>query len=45
MIGAQFNPLQAATFKNDQGDAGFISVLLVDGSNNVLDVDFTFELQ
>ena len=45
MIGAQFNPLEAATFKNDQGDAGFISVLLIDGDGNVLDVDFTFELQ
>ena len=45
MIGVQFNPIQAATFKNDQGDAGFISVLLVDGDGNVLDVDFTFELQ
>ena len=45
MIGAQFNPIDAATFKNDVGDAGFISVLLVDGAGNVLDVDFTFELQ
>jgi len=45
MIGAQFNPMDAATFKNDQGDAGFISVLLVDSDGNVLDVDFTFELQ
>ena len=45
MIGAQFNPLQAATFKNDDGDAGFITVLLQDSAGNVLDVDFTFELQ
>lgn len=45
MIGAQFNPIEAATFKNDQGDAGFISVLLTDAAGNVLDVDFTFELQ
>ena len=45
MIGAQFNPLQAATFKNEAGDAGFITVLLVDSGGNVLDVDFTFELQ
>ena len=43
--GAQFNPLEAATFKNDDGDAGFITVLLVDNDGNVLDVDFTFELQ
>jgi len=37
--------LQSATFKNDAGDAGFITVLLVDGDGNVLDIDFTFELQ
>jgi len=45
MIGAQFNPLQAATFKNDQEDAGFISVFLQDSNGAVLDVDVTFELQ
>ncbi len=45
MIGAQFNPIQAATFKNDQGDAGFISVFLQDSQGNVMDVDITFELQ
>lgn len=45
MIGAEFNPLEAATFKNDQGDGGFITVLLQDNAGNVLDVDFTFELQ
>lgn len=45
MIGAQFNPLQSATFKNEAGDAGFVTVVLVDSENNVLDVDLTFELQ
>ena len=45
MIGAQFNPLEQATIKNDQGDAGFISVFLQDSNGGVLDVDFTFELQ
>ncbi len=45
MIGAVFNPLQLPTFKNDAGDAGFISILLVDNDGNVLDVDLTFELQ
>lgn len=45
MIGARFNPVQAATFKNDDGDAGFITILLVDNDGNVLDVDLTFELQ
>ena len=45
MIGAQFNPVQALTFKNDDGDAGFITVLLIDNDGNVLDVDLTFELQ
>ncbi len=45
MIGAQFNPLQAATFKNDDGDSGFITVILQDNAGNVLDVDFTFVLE
>ncbi|GJM28285.1 MAG: hypothetical protein DHS20C17_09200 [Cyclobacteriaceae bacterium] len=45
MIGAQFNPLEAATVKNDAGDAGFISIFLQDSNGNVLDVDITFELQ
>ena len=45
MIGAQFNPISSATFKNEAGDAGFLSVLLVDSDNNVLDFDLTFELQ
>lgn len=45
MTGVQFNPVQAGTFKNDNGDAGFISVLLVDNDGNVFDVDFSFELQ
>ncbi len=44
MIGAGFNPLEQPTFKNEAGDAGFFSLLLIDG-NDVLDVDFTFELQ
>lgn len=45
MIGAGFNPVQAPTFKNDDGDAGFISIFIVDNDGNVLDVDLTFELQ
>ena len=45
MAGVQFNPVQAGTFKNDNGDAGFVSVLLVDNEGNVFDVDFSFELQ
>ncbi len=45
MIGAQFNPLEAATVKNDEGDAGYISVFLTDSNGNTLDVDLTFELQ
>lgn len=45
MIGAEFNPLEAATVKSDQGDSGFMSVFLQDNNGAVLDIDFFFELQ
>jgi len=46
MIGAQFNPIQdVPAIKNDDGDAGFISVFTQDSNGGVLDVDLTFELQ
>ena len=44
MIGAEFNPLEADTFKFEGGDAGYISVYL-ESDGAVLDIDFFFELQ
>ncbi|MEO1054519.1 MAG: PKD domain-containing protein [Bacteroidota bacterium] len=46
MIGVQFNPVQAITFKNDDGDAGFISILFQDPqTGDIIDVDLTFQLE
>ena len=44
MTGVQFNPIQSGTVKNEAGDSGFITVLLVDSEGNVFDVDFSFDL-
>jgi hypothetical protein len=46
MIGAQFNPItEVPATKNDDGDAGWISVFTEDQNVGVLDVDIFFELQ
>lgn len=45
MIGVAFNPVQGATIKNEDGDAGYVSVFFIDSNNNIIDVDLFFELE
>ncbi|MGI9544359.1 MAG: PKD domain-containing protein [Cyclobacteriaceae bacterium] len=46
VAGVTFNPVQAPTIKNSEGDAGFVNILLVDNTTNeVFEIDFNFELQ
>lgn len=43
---APFNPLEAPTFKNEDGDAGYFSVFYQDDDTGfVMDLDFTFVIE